>query len=132
MNTTFPDAFLPLLEGPVVVNIGTIMQDGQPQVHPIWCNLDDGDILVNSAKGRAKDKNMRARPQVTVLAVDPRNPYRYMEVRGTVIEITEDGADKHIDDLAELYMGKRPYPFRAPGEVRVSYRIRPKSVHTFG
>jgi hypothetical protein len=71
---------------------------------------------------------MRANPNVTVLAVDPENPYRWLEVRGMVDEITEEGADEHIDDLAELYLNQRPYPFRQDGEVRVIYKILPQRV----
>ncbi len=132
MSTGFPEKYRALLDEPVVVSLATLMKDGQPQVNPVWCSVDGDDILVNSAKGRAKDRNMRERPQVTVMATDPQNPYRYIEVRGLVVDITEEGADDHIDDLAEAYMGKRPYPFRAPGEVRVIYRIKPTRVHTFG
>lgn len=130
MSTTVPAELLDLLTGPLVVSLATLMPDGQIQVNPVWCNMDGGDILVNSAKGRQKDRNLRERPAVTVLAIDTASPYRWVEVRGKVVEITEEGADEHIDDLAELYLGKRPYPMRAPGETRVIFRIRPQHVVT--
>jgi PPOX class probable F420-dependent enzyme len=87
---------------------------------------------VNSAKGRVKDKNMRREKRVALSIQDPDNAYRYVAVRGEVAEITEEGADAHIDALAKKYLGKERYPFRAPGEVRVIYKIRPDKVSTYG
>ena len=87
---------------------------------------------VNSAKGRVKDKNMRRDKKVALSVQDPENPYRYLAMRGEVVEITEEGADAHIDALAKKYLGKDKYPFRGPGEVRVIYKIRPVNVHTMG
>ncbi|MCB9727108.1 MAG: PPOX class F420-dependent oxidoreductase [Deltaproteobacteria bacterium] len=130
MSATIPVELLDLLTGPLVVSLATLMPDGQPQVNPVWCSVDGGDILVNSAKGRQKDLNMRERPRVTVLAIDTQSPFRWLEVRGDVVSIDEEGADAHIDDLAEVYLGKRPYPFRKDGEVRLIYRIRPRHVVT--
>jgi PPOX class probable F420-dependent enzyme len=112
-----------------VVNLATVNADGSPQVHPVWVGKDGNDILVNSAKGRAKDRNMRARPIATVLAVDPKNPYRWIEVRGDVVEITHEGADAAIEEFSHRYLGKA-YPFRQPGEERVLYRIRPRVIHS--
>jgi PPOX class probable F420-dependent enzyme len=130
MNATIPNDFLDLLNGPVVAALATVMPSGQPQVNPVWCSYADGHLLVNSARGRAKDRNMRERPRVTALLIDPKNPYRWIEIRGNVVEATERGADAHIDDLAEIYTGKRPYAFRQPGEQRVMYRIKPERVMT--
>ncbi len=117
-----------LFEKPIVAALATIMPDGQPQVNPVWCDYDGEFVRVNSAKGRAKDRNMRARPQVTVLLVDPENPFFWIEVRGKVEEITEEGADAHIDLLAKKYLGADSYPFRTPTETRVMYKIRPTRV----
>ncbi|HET7394050.1 MAG TPA: PPOX class F420-dependent oxidoreductase, partial [Candidatus Binatia bacterium] len=86
----------------------------------------------NSAKGRIKDKNMRRDKRVALSIQDPDNAYRYLAVRGAVEEITEQGADAHIDSLAKKYLGKDKYPFRGPGEVRVIYKIRPEKVSTMG
>lgn len=132
MPAEIPEDYRDLLEKPVVVSLATLMPDGQPQVNPVWCSFDGSHVFVNSAKGRQKDRNMRARDQVTVMVMDPANPYRYIELRGTVVNITEDGADDHIDDLAEAYLNQRPYPFRKEGEVRVTYQIEPVRVHTYG
>jgi PPOX class probable F420-dependent enzyme len=107
------------------------MKDGSIQVNPVWCSYDGTHILINSAIGRVKDKNLRANPAITILAMDPANAYRWLEVRGIVDEITEEGADEHIDDLGELYLNQRPYPFREEGEVRVIYKIKPLKVQAF-
>ena len=86
----------------------------------------------NSALGRVKDKNVRRDPRVSIALLDPENPYRYLEIRGRVVEITEDGADGHIDALAKKYLGKDKYPFRKSGEVRVTYKVAPEKVSAMG
>ena len=108
------------------------MPDGQPQVTPVWVDFDGVHLLVNSAKGRQKDRNMRERPRVSLALIDPDNAYRYLEVRGRVVEVTEDGADAHIDKMAKKYLGADSYPFRQPGEQRVIYKISPEHVNTMG
>ena len=131
MSTEIPESHRDLLDGPVYVQLASHMSDGSIQVNPVWCSFDGSHVLVNSAVGRVKDKNLRRNPQVTVLAMDPANTYRWLEVRGEVEEFIEEGADEHIDDLAELYLNQRPYPFRQEGEVRVIYRIKPARVQAF-
>lgn len=131
MSTHIPDSHRELLTGPVYVQLATHMPDGSIQVNPVWCSFDGERVWINSAKGRVKDKNIRANPSVTIFAGDPQNPYRWLEVRGVVDEITEVGADAHIDDLAELYLNQRPYPFRQEGEERVIYKIKPQRVWAF-
>ena len=131
MSNEIPEAYADLLTGPVYVQLASHMADGSIQVHPVWCGYDGAHILINSAKGRVKDRNMRANPNVTVLAVDPENPYRWMEVRGKVAGISEAGADEHIDRLSEQYIQQSPYPWREEGEVRVIYRIAPQRVVVF-
>ena len=131
MSATIPDTHKDLLDGAIYVQMATYMKDGSIQVNPVWCSYDGQHILINSALGRVKDKNLRANPTITILAMDPENPYRWLEVRGTVAEITEKGADEHIDELAELYLNQRPYPFRQEGEVRVIYKIKALKVQAF-
>jgi PPOX class probable F420-dependent enzyme len=109
-------------------NLATLMPDGSPQVTPVWVDYDGTHILVNTAKGRVKDKNMRREARVSLAIVDPDNPYRYAEVRGRVAEITEEGADDHINRMAKKYLGQDVYPFRQPGEVRVLYKITVEKV----
>ena len=108
-------------------SLATLMPDGSPQVTPVWVDYDGAHILVNSAKGRVKDKNMRHDARVAVAISDPENPYRYVEVRGRVVEITESGADDHINRMAKKYLDKDVNPFRSPQEVRVIYKIKPES-----
>jgi PPOX class probable F420-dependent enzyme len=108
------------------------MADGSPQVTPVWCDFDGTHIRINSAKGRVKDKNMRRRPQVALAIQDPDNPYRYLAVRGRVEEITEAGADAHIDALSKKYLGKDTYPYRQSGKMRVIYKVRPERMSTLG
>jgi PPOX class probable F420-dependent enzyme len=130
-----PESHLDLLTGPVVVTLATVMPNGQPQATPVWCDYVDGYIRLNTAAGRRKDKNMSARPQVTVLAIDPQNPYRWLEVRGKIVDRTLEGAVDHIHSLSVLYRGKRYYGESAPAEreyqeTRVIYRLQPEKVNT--
>jgi PPOX class probable F420-dependent enzyme len=98
----------------------------------MWFDYDGKLILVNSARGRVKDRNIRRNPAVAVSIVDPDNAYRYVTVRGRVVEITEEGADAHIDRLAQKYLGQDRYPYRRQGEVRVTYKIAPQRVSGMG
>jgi PPOX class probable F420-dependent enzyme len=124
------DKYLDLFEKPTFAHLATLMPDGRPQVTPVWCDFDGTHIRINTAKGRQKDRNMRRDPRVSLSLMDPDNPYRYIEIRGRVAEITEDGADAHIDSLAKKYLGVDTYPYRGPNEVRVMYKIEPE--HTSG
>lgn len=103
--------------------LATIMPDGTPQVTPVWFNNDGEHILINSAKGRVKDRNMRARPDVAMAIMDPANPYRYLQLRGKVVEITETGGREHINALSAKYTGREVFSGPAD-EVRVTYKIR--------
>jgi PPOX class probable F420-dependent enzyme len=113
-------------------HLATLLPNGTPQTSPVWVDFDDTYVLVNSARGRLKDKNMRQRPQVALSIQDPDDPYRYLEVRGRVVEITEQGAEEHIDRLAKRYLGLDRYPYRQPGEVRVIYKIKPERTSAQG
>jgi anthraniloyl-CoA monooxygenase len=125
-----PPDFLDLFDKPAHGHLATTMPDGTPQVTPVWVDYDGRHILVNSAAGRRKDLNMAERPQVALEIADPENPNRYLAVRGTVVEITADGAEEHLDRLARRYLGRDRYPeaWRFPGEVRRIYRIEPRHV----
>lgn len=113
-------------------NVATVMADGSPQVTPVWFDYTNGKIRVNTAKGRVKSRTMTQGAKVAVAIMDPDNAYRYIQVRGTVARVTEDGADAHIDALAQKYLGKPTYPFRQPGETRITIEITPESVDTMG
>jgi PPOX class probable F420-dependent enzyme len=132
MAQNIPANFLDLLQKPAFANLATIMPDGTPQISPVWCDYDGQHVIVNSAKGRLKDRNMRKNPSVALSIMDPGNPYRYLGIRGRVVDITESGADQHIDKMAKKYLNLDKYPNRAPGEVRVIYKIAPERVNTMG
>ena len=124
-----------LVECPPVAALTTVMRDGYPQTSVVWCDFDGECVRVNTMRGFAKERNMRRDPRVTLLCYDPWRPLRYLEVRGTVIEMTEDGADRHLDELASKYAG-RPIryfgdaiPMRFAGtETPILCRIRPTHV----
>ncbi len=103
--------------------LATTLKDGTPQVTPVWFNTDGEYILINSATGRLKDRNMRARPDIALCIFDSADPYRYLQIRGRVVEFTTDGADEHIDRLSFKYRGTEKYGNRKPGEQRVTYKI---------
>lgn len=132
MAVKIPDPYRDLFGKRAFAYLGTVMPDGAPQVTPVWCDFDGAYIRVNTAKGRVKDKNMRRNKKVALTIADPDNPYRYLAVRGEVAEITEQGADAHIDLLTKKYLGQEKYPYRKPGEVRVLYKIRPEKISTMG
>lgn len=128
MTNQIPASHFDLLDEPVVVLLATLMPDGQPQVTPVWCSRVGNQLWVNSAKGRQKDRNLRARPQATVAVLDPANPYRWLEVRGRVVEIVEGPpAHAHIEALSQAYFG-RPFPYNSPDEQRCLYKIEPTHV----
>jgi PPOX class probable F420-dependent enzyme len=102
--------------------LATLMPDGSPQVTPVWFNIDGEYLLVNSARGRVKDKNMRARPRVAVSIMSMDDMYRYIQLRGEVIEINEEGGANHIHALSKKYRG-RMYDI-PDGEIRVTYKIK--------
>lgn len=127
-----PEKYLDLVDEPVVVQLATVMPDGQPQVTPVWCNRHGEQIWVNSAVGRQKDLNMRERPQVTIGIMDPQNPYRYLEIRGRVVETIEGPAARdHIEALSQQYFG-RSFNYNDPDELRCIYKIQPTRVRGSG
>ncbi len=132
MPAAYPEKFKDLVDKKSFAHLGTLMPDGSPQVTPVWWDFDGTHILVNSARGRQKDKNMRRDPRVSFEVSDPDNPYRHMEIRGRVVEITEEGARDHIDKMAKKYMGLDKYPLRKADEVRVLYKIAIDHAQTMG
>jgi len=132
MAATIPEKYLDLFQKKAFANLATLMPDGSPQVTPVWVDYDGSHVLVNTARGRQKDKNMQKNAKVSMSILDPDNPYRYIEIRGTVDTVTEQGADAHIDKMAKKYMGKDTYPYRNPKEVRVIYKILPTKTTQMG
>jgi len=132
MAGTISEKYRDLFSKRAFASLGTLMPDGRPQVTPVWVDFDGQHVIFNSAKGRQKDRNVRRDPRVALAIVDPDNPYRYLEIRGQVAEITEEGADAHIDKMAKKYLGVDKYPYRQPGEVRVIYKIVPERTTMMG
>ncbi len=129
--TWIPDEYLDLIkdESKAFGALATLMKNGSPQLTPVWFNTDGKHILINSAVGRIKDRNMRRDPRVAFVIIDPKNPYRYIQIRGRVVEITTEGASHHIDILAKKYTGADHYTSFTPNEVRVIYKILPDNLH---
>lgn len=132
MPEAIPEKYRDLFNKRAFASLATLMPDGRPQVTPVWVDLEGDYVVFNSAKGRQKDRNVRRDPRVALAIIDPDNPYRYIEIRGRVGEITEDGADAHIDKLAKKYLGVDKYPYRQPSEKRVIYKILPEHITTMG
>ena len=112
--------------------LATLNADGSPQVTPVWVDFNGTHVLINTAKGRVKAKNLAREPRVAIAVSDPDNPYRYVGIQGRVVDMTETGGDAHIDKMAKKYLGKDSYPGRTPGEVRVIVKIAPEKVHANG
>jgi PPOX class probable F420-dependent enzyme len=129
---TIPDQYKDLFSKRAFASLATVMPNGSPQVTPVWVDYDGKHIIVNTAKGRQKDKNLRRDPRVSLAVIDPDNPYRYAEIRGRVVDVTESGADAHIDKMAKKYLGKDKYPFAQPGEVRVLFKVEPDKIVGMG
>ncbi|GIX48175.1 MAG: hypothetical protein KatS3mg131_2386 [Candidatus Tectimicrobiota bacterium] len=132
MAATLTPAMLELLRAPNLGYLATLMPDGSPQVTPVWVDTDGTHILVNTAEGRWKARNVRRDPRVALAVTDRSNPYRMLSVRGRVVKITSEGADAHIDQLAKKYLGQDRYPFRQPGEQRLLLQIQPERILAMG
>jgi PPOX class probable F420-dependent enzyme len=128
-----PEHFKDLLtQKKAFAHLATLMKDGSPQVTPVWFDYANGRVRVNSAKGRVKTRNMTEGAQVALSILDPDNAYRYIQIRGRVARVTEDGAEAHIDGLAKKYLDKDKYPFAQPGDIRVLFEIEPAKINTMG
>jgi PPOX class probable F420-dependent enzyme len=126
-----PEKYRDLVDKKAFAQLATLMPDGSPHVAPVWFEYDGTHIILNTAKGRVKDQNMRRDPRVGLDILDPDNPYRHLSIRGKVVDITENGAVDHINKLSNKYIGQ-DYPYRHPGEVRVIYKIEPERAHAMG
>ena len=134
-STEVPASHLDLVDCPPVAALTTVTPGGYPQTSVVWCDFDGEYLRINTMRGFAKERNMRRDPRVTLLCYDPRRPLRYLEVRGTVVDMTENGAAEHLDDLASKYEG-RPIRFFgdsiparfAKTETPMLCRIRPTHV----
>ena len=118
-----------LFEDKNFVFLSSLMKDGSPHVTPTWVDIENGNILINTAIGRIKQKNISRDPRVALAIADQNNPYDMVTIRGKVIEqISGDLAEEHIDKLAKKYIGKDKYPGRSSGEKRVLLKIKPEKI----
>ena len=117
-----------LIDKNAFANVATLMKDGSPQVTPVWIDYDGDELYINTAQGRLKANNLERDPRVAISLSDPDDPYAMVTIRGRAAEITEEGADEHIDALAKKYLDADTYPNRQPGEVRLKVRIEPDKV----
>jgi PPOX class probable F420-dependent enzyme len=128
INREIDDSVIRLLTGSNFSFVATLMKDGSPQITPTWIDFDKGIILINTAEGRTKQKNVSRDPRVAISIVDQKNPYDMVTIRGKVIEQATNGADEHIDNLAKRYLGVDKYPFRSPSEKRIILKVEPENV----
>jgi PPOX class probable F420-dependent enzyme len=128
-----PAAFHDLMTSPkAFAHLATLMKDGSPQVTPVWFDYTNGQIRVNTAKGRVKARNMAEGSRVALSILDPDNAYRYIQIRGVVKRVTEEGGKAHIDSLAKKYLGKDVYPWHNPKDIRTIYEIEPVATQVMG
>ncbi len=118
-----------LFQGKNFVSFSTLMKDGSPHVAPVWVDIDGNTILINTAVGRVKEKNVKRDNRVALSIFDHQNPYDMVAIRGKVIELTTDGADEHIDKLAKKYFGLDKYPYHSPDEKRIIVKIKPEKIY---
>jgi PPOX class probable F420-dependent enzyme len=129
---TIPENVRDIFAKKAFAHVATVGRDGTPQVTPVWVDYDGTHVRFNTARGRVKDKNLQRSPMIALSVQDPDNPYRYVQVRGRVVEMTEKDADAHIDALSKKYTGRDKYANRRPGEVRVIVKILPEKVQSMG
>jgi PPOX class probable F420-dependent enzyme len=128
MTDTISPEVAKLIEDKNLAFVATLMNNNSPQITPTWIDLVDGIIIVNTAQGRVKQRNVSRDPRVAISLVDRNNPYNMVTIQGQVIEQTTDGADAHIDKMAKKYLGVDKYPFAAPGEKRILLKIEPQKI----
>ncbi|MDH2907426.1 MAG: PPOX class F420-dependent oxidoreductase [Candidatus Nitrosotalea sp.] len=117
-----------LIEDKNLAFVATLMKNNSPQITPVWIDLIDGKIIVNTAEGRVKQRNVSRDPRVAISIVDRNNPYNMVTIQGQVVEQTTEGADGHIDKMAKKYLGVDKYPFTVPGEKRILLKIVPQKI----
>ena len=132
MPATISPGFRKLLQEPAYCQLATLMPDGSPQNTQVWVDTDGEHILINTAQGRQKERNVQRDPRVALNVVDPTNAWRVGMVRGRVVEVTTEGADELLDQLAKKYLNVEAYPCRRPEEVRVTLKILPDKINEIG
>jgi PPOX class probable F420-dependent enzyme len=120
-----------LLEDKNLAFVATLMKDGSPQITPTWIDLVDEVIIINTAEGRVKQRNVKRDPRIAISIVDRNNNFNMVTIRGKVVELTNEGADDHADKMAKKYLGVDKYPFRIPNEKRILLKIIPEKIFQF-
>ena len=128
MTAPLTDAQKAVIDGKNFAHVATHFPNGSVQVNPVWIDRDGDTVRINSAEGPAKVKNLRSDPRITIEVNEHENPYNYVEIRGRAVSFDTEGADAHIDALANKYMGVETYPMRQEGEVRVLITIEADKV----
>lgn len=128
IERTMTNDVLKLFRGKNFAFVATLSKDGSPQITPTWIDIDDGVIMINTAEGRVKQRNISRDPRIAISIVDQNNPYNMVTVNGKVIEQTTTGADEHIDRLTKKYLGVDKYPFRSPTEKRIILKVKPEKI----
>lgn len=126
--TKLPDETKSLIDGKNIAHVATLKKDGSPHVTPVWIDRIDNNILINTTENRLKFKNLKNDKRIAVSITDFNNVYQWTSIIGEVINMTNDGADEHIDKLSKKYLGVPKYPYRQDGEIRTIIEIVPKSV----
>src|SRR5207248_11570052 len=132
MAAALSAGFQKLLREPAFCQVATLMPDGSPQLTQTWVDTDGEHVRINTFEGSQKERNVRRDPRVAVNVVDPANAWRIANVRGRVVEVTTEGADRHIDQLAHKYLGAETYPYRRPGQVRIILKIAADKINQIG
>jgi PPOX class probable F420-dependent enzyme len=132
MSATIEGRSEELLRGKNFCHVATLRPDGSVHGVPVWVDVEDGRVVLNTAKGRAWPRNLERDPRVTLTVQNMENPYEYLAIRGRAEAPTTDGADANIDALAKKYMGVEEYPMRQPGEQRIIIRVEPEHVKVWG
>lgn len=128
-RTTLDDRDRELLQAPNFCDVSTLREDGTIHTVPVWVDVEEDVVVLNTERDRAWPRNLRRTDSVTLTVLNLENPYEYLTLTGHVAEETQDGALEHIDAMAKKYIGQDKYPFHQPGDVRVIFRIAPDRVH---
>lgn len=131
MSKPIPSEFRDLFYKRAFASLGTLRPDGSPQVTPVWVDIENDSVLVNTAKGRHQDENIRKDSRVGIVVTDPDDPYRYLEVRGRAVEVTGRDVVAHLNAMAKKYLGIETYPNRPLDQIRVLYRIEADRINAF-
>ena len=129
---TIPASHADLLTSKGFAHVATIGPNGEPQNSPVWFDWDGTHLLFSQTTGRQKYRNLQREPRVALSIIDPANPYRYLEVRGTVDSIDDDEGNAFIDSMAKKYLGQDRYPWHQPGDHRVVVKVRPEHTSSMG